>query len=61
MSCGGNTMKVLTNISLIIWILFGLVSIAASIMLVRTMVIFAAWLMEPEEAFEITNVLREWC
>jgi len=54
-------MKALTNLSLIVWIIFGLMNIAISVLLIRTMIIFAAWLLTLEEGKEITNVLQEWC
>jgi len=54
-------MNAFTKMSLVIWMLFGIVNILLGIVLIRAIILFVAWLLEPEKPFEIINSTGGWC
>jgi len=54
-------LNTLTKISLVIWMLFGIVNILLGIVLIRVIILFVACLLEPEKPFEIINSTGGWC
>jgi hypothetical protein len=54
-------MNALKRMSLVIWMLFGIINILLVIVLIRATILFVAWLREPEKPFEFIQAAGRWC